>query len=57
MRLIKLPIGQKNILIQKIKPAKAQNCKMLKGWDKQKAPQTEAAFNTPVLCIVLRKAA
>lgn len=57
MRLIKLPIGQKNVLIQKIKPAKAQNCKMLKGWDKQKAPQTEAAFNTPVLCIVLRKAA
>ena len=57
MRIQKLPIGQKNVLIKKCRTAKAQGCQMLKGWDKQKAPRIETAFNPPVICITLRKAA
>lgn len=57
MRIPKLPIGQANVIIKKCRPAKAQGAKMLKGWKAMKAPQTEAPFNTPIFCIVLRKAA
>ena len=57
MRIPKLPIGQANILIKKCRPAKAQGAKMLKGWNAMKAPQIETSFNTPTLCITLRKAA
>lgn len=32
-RIVKLPIGQANVLIKKCRPAKAKGCKMLKGWN------------------------
>jgi hypothetical protein len=57
MRIPKLPIGQANVCIKKIRTAKAQGCKMLKGWKAMKSAQIETAFNTPVLCIKVRRAA
>ncbi len=56
-RIIKLPIGQANVLIKRCPVRKAKGAQLLKGWDKQKAPQIEAPFNAPTLCITLRKAA
>lgn len=57
MRIPKLPIGQKNVRIKKLRTAKAQGCKMLRGPKALKTPQVETPFNTPVLCIILRRAA
>ena len=56
-RIVKLPIGQKNVLIKRCPVRKAKGADLLKGWDKQKTVQNEAPFNTPTLCITLRKAA
>ena len=57
MRIPKLPIGKQNLIIKKGRTKMAQGASMLKGWDKQKTARIETAFNTPVLCITLRKAA
>ena len=56
-RIVKLPIGQANVLIKKCRPAKAKGCKMLKGWNAMPSPKQVEAFNTPTICITLRKAA
>ena len=56
-RIPKLPIGQKNVLIKKCPVRKAKGADLLKGWDKQKTAPIETPFNTPSICIVLRKVA
>lgn len=55
--IVKLPIGQANVIVKKCRPAKAKGCKMLKGWDKMQSAQIETPFNTPQVTIVLRKVA
>lgn len=54
----KLPIGKMNVLRQ-VCPAKpAKNADLKKGYAKLKNRDAEQSqFNTPTLCIVLRKAA
>ena len=57
MRLPKLPIGKSNLIIKKGRTVKAKGSKMLKGWNSMPTLDKPEAFNTPVLCIILRKAA
>lgn len=53
-RIIKLPIGQGNIPYIKVKAGYADGAKRPRRAMKQKET---VAFNAPVLCIKLRKAA
>lgn len=57
MKTIKLPIGAKNVVIKKIKTAKAKGASIKKGWEGMQGPKQVEAFNRPVLCITLRKVA
>lgn len=54
-RIIKLPIGEQNVLLTKIKAGHAEGVKRpvkLKDRPTNKVLQ----FNTPTLCVTLRKA-
>jgi hypothetical protein len=54
-RTIKLPIGKMNITYIRCKFGYAEG--VLRPKRVKKTQQTEAAFNPPVLCLKLRKAA
>jgi len=55
---MKLPIGKANILIKKCPTKSAQGAELKKGYKKLKNRESEVTqFNTPVLCITLRKVA
>ena len=54
MRIPKLPIGQKNVVIKRLKTGYADG---VRRPSKVKKPVELQAFNPPTICIVLRKAA
>ena len=54
-RVIKLPIGQANVIVKKCRPAKAKGALLKKGWNAMQGPKQVEAFNTPTL--IIRKAA